>query len=380
MMGAYHQMGHDSTNLLSEPYLNMFRGAILSPVNCDKSQIISIIQDPNFTQMEMVFDPQLYFPNSNRGELPRWDYFPSDVDTADVSSIKWWQSTNKGLMKTLRRIKPNAVCSPAVVPRVYDGDYYSLNRDVADDLRNQLSNTSIQVLQTLIVRLSDLSARSRAEEIASIASASGIPRIFLVLYSDLDPRLELNKSDELRGAIRLIRFLEQSGICVLMGFVSSDVILWKAAGATNCATGKFFNIRRFTPSRFSEPPEGGGQISHWFEESMMAYIRESDLIRIRDANLLSVASSNNPFCQQILAQLENNPGKAWLGISWRQYLYWFADFENRYCLGQIDANNFLQSVENVWRNLEDNQILMEEPRNDGYWIRQWRRAIVEAFR
>jgi len=36
------------------------------------------------------------------------------------------------------------------------------------------------------------------------------------------------------------------------------MILWKAAGATNCASGKYFNLRRFTLSRLDEPEENGG--------------------------------------------------------------------------------------------------------------------------
>jgi hypothetical protein len=180
--------------------------------------------------------------------------------------------------------------------------------------------------------------------------------------------------------MRLVRFLTEAGMRVIVGYTSSDLVLWKYAGAQDCASGKFFNLRRFTPSRFTEPPEGGGQLPYWFEESMMAYLRESDLVRVRRANLLSNNSLTNPFGAQILDQLDNSPGTPWLGLSWRQYLYWFSDFEHRYSQGRIDVNMVLSNAENVWRQLDEQAILMEERQNDGIWLRQWRRAVLEAYR
>lgn len=114
--------------------------------------------------------------------------------------------------------------------------------------------------------------------------------------------------------MRLIRFLEDSGIRTLVGFASSDIVLWKTAGATDCASGKFFNLRRFTPSRLGppEPEGGGGQLSYWFEESLMGYLRESDLVRVQKANLLSPESTSNPCGLAILDHREKHEGVAWV--------------------------------------------------------------------
>ena len=225
-----------------------------------------------------------------------------------------------------------------------------------------------------------MTEEQRSAEIASIATSGTIDRIFLVFVSNTNPRRELSDTEEIIGALKLIRYLEQSGVRVLVGFSSNDLVLWKFAGAQDCASGKFFNLRRFTPSRFEPPPEGGGQVWYWFEESMMAYLRETDLDRIRRANLLSSASQTNPFSVKILDQIDNQPGVAWLGLSWRQYLYWFSDFEHRFSQGDIDANGFLTEVESVWVQLEEDGILMEESMINGSLVRPWRLAILEAFR
>ena len=378
-MATYHQMGHHSENLISDGNLCSYKGAVLSPVNIDEERMRVSIAHRRSDNFEMIFDPQLYFPSTDRGYLPEWSYFPSDVDTAEQSSIRWWRNIVNRLSGTIERLQPHAACSPAIVPRVYSNEYYMLNQQVASLLQERLARHGIEVLQTLIVSLSELSEERRSAEIASIATSSTVNRVYLVLIADLAPRYELQDTNGIKGAMKLIRYLSSAGVHILVSFSSSDQLLWKFSGAQDCATGKFFNLRRFTPSRFKEPSEGGGQIPYWFEESLMGYIRESDLERIRRKDLLSRASLSNPFSIQILEQMETAPGKPWLALSWRQYLYWFADFEFRFSRGEIDANSLLQETENRWGQLEEYRILLEERRNDGSWLRQWRRSLIEAF-
>jgi hypothetical protein len=379
-MPAYHQMGHDSRNLLAEPHLARFKGAILSPVNSPEAEVADIVHNPPTPDFEFIFDPQLYFPTTDRGALPNWSYFPSDVDTADQSSLDWWASVTRKIAECTARIGPHAVCSPAIVPRAFNLDYYAMCQQVTRLLQEAVAGQGAEILQTLLVRLADLATPTTAPEITSLITASDTRGVYLVMLTDTPPRRELSEVDSLKGAIRLIQFLEQSETRVLVGFASSDVVLWKAAGATSVATGKFFNLRRFTPSRWEPPPEGGGQVPYWFEESVMAFLRESDVARLRQAGCLSPASLSNPYAMDILAAIDAVPPQPWLGLSWRQYMYWFVDFEARIHTGRLDPSAHLASADGTWKHLDLNTILMEERSNDGTWVRAWRRVLAEAFR
>ena len=379
-MSVYHQMGHDSKNLLSEPSLATYFGAILSPVNYSLAQLQEQVASYGGSDFRTVFDPQLYFPNSVRGNLPAWKYFPSDVDTADQSNERWWESVIDRLVEELHEFKPQACCSPAIVPRAYSNQYYVQQDDIATKLMRGLEGTGIQVVKTVLARMGELAAKGRCEAIASVLSRSKIDEAYLVFLSDREPRRELNETEEIKGAMRLVRFLEDAGIRLIVGYVSSDILLWKSAGATACATGKFFNLRRFTPSRWDDAGGGGGQVPYWIEESMFAFLRAADVIRVKRAGHLSEASKANPHSQVILDKLEGPDEVAWLGDSWRHYMSWFADFERRYVSGEIDVRAALRSAEHVWLELEEADVLMEEPRNDGSWLRPWRRAVAEAFR
>ena len=377
-MAVYHQMGHDSENLLHHEHLERYRGAILSPLNYRpddvRNQAAEAAQRDGF---ELVFDPQLYYPSTERGCLRQWAYFPADIDTADLSSDSWWNGLIDKIVSSCAPLGVHSICSPVVVPRTYDDAYVARAVDVAARLNHALQGHSIRPIQTVVLGLADMATRDRALSVASIISRTEAERVYLVFVGATEPRRELADPEELKGAMRLVSELEASGLRTLIGFCSSELLLWKHAGASDCATGKFFNLRRFTKSRFEEPSAGGGQLPYWFEESLTAFLRESDVIRMRDNALLSGASLSNPFCQAILEKFANEPGAAWIALGWRQFMYWFADFEERCRSGEVEIPVLLKTVEDHWRRLDDLSVLLEEMRNDGSWVRQWRRAVIE---
>jgi len=128
--------------------------------------------------------------------------------------------------------------------------------------------------------------------------------------------------------------------------------------------------------------EGGGQLPYWFEESVLAFLRQGDLLRLKKENLLSESSLRNPFGTEILRQFEEagrakDAVRSWLGLSWRQYLYWFFDVESRISKGSSTSESLLRTADANWQKLDKAKILMEERPNDGTWIRIWLNALRE---
>jgi hypothetical protein len=109
----------------------------------------------------------------------------------------------------------------------------------------------------------------------------------------------------------------------------------------------------------------------------MAFLRQSDLQRIMPMELPNLHPSPNPFGAQILGQMGTDPERAWLALAWRQFMFWFADVENRLETGAVSATALLRNADSNWRTLDDADFIMEERRNDGGWIRPWRRALTE---
>jgi hypothetical protein len=127
---------------------------------------------------------------------------------------------------------------------------------------------------------------------------------------------------------------------------------------------------------------GGGQLPYWFEHGLIAFLREADIARLRKRGLgdfIGVGESNNNFANQILEQFVNEPAKPWLRLSWRQYLAWFAAVEKHLSEPGRDAllTSWLREAEKRWEQMEDAEVLLEESRNDGRWLRSWRQALSD---
>lgn len=375
-MPVYHQMGHQSDNLLLDSQLQSYAGAILSPVNYDLATMSKTVNRYRANgNPEAIFDSQIYYPRTEVEKLRSWSYFPNNFDTLDPTSDQWWIGISSALATNAQQVGATAVCSPAMVPKAFVPGYYSQIVKGAEILQDLAAPRGLETLQTVLVRLSDLTNQANLYSIASIVTRTKCTRVYLVLLSEVEPRRELQDVEELKAAMLFIHTLETAGVRVLVGFSSSDMILWKAAGATACATGKFWNLRRFTPSRWDPEEGGGGQLSYWMEEGLLACVRESDVLRLARANLLSEASTRNPFSHLILQAIEQ--GNAWVGLGWRHFLAWFADAEARIQSGTVTATELLRNADQTWETMEDRSILMEERRNDGRWVRYWRIALAE---
>ena len=305
-------------------------------------------------------------------------YFPSDADTADVAAVGWWDHLVGRLAELAVSLGCDAVCSPAHVPKTtFSDEYFASSVTVGNLLRSRLQGSSVRPIQTAIVGLNEVAAKDRALTIASVLTQTSADSIYLILVNDGEAcAREVSDSDKLKGAMRLIRTLEDAQLPVLVGYCSSEMVLWKAAGASSSATGKFFNLRRFTKSRFETPSDGGSQLAYCFEESLLAFLREPDLALLRNHDRLCNVFLTNPFSEQILNRLIAQPGKAWIALGWRQFMYWFADAEHRIANGSLDVRKLLAAAEKKWLALDDDELFMEEPRNNGEWIRSWRKALA----
>jgi len=383
-MSAYLQMGHDSENLVGVDGLQRFTGLVLSPVNRSVSELRrDVARFQQAGKFEIALDPQLYCPQSDRGQLPTHPYFPKDLDTADPASDAWWRRLIKRLAGEATLLNVDAVCSPTVLPKKSTPEYYTRCAQNHSALVAELGGTPIRPVMTICVTLKDLAEPGDALRIASIVTGHSPKSSYIVVEADTEPRRELADAANLLSLMVLVSALEKSGCRTLVSHCASEMILMKAAGASDCASGKYFNLRRFTRSRFDEVEEGGGgQLSYWFEHGLMAFLREADIARLRQRGLgdfIGLGESNNVFATQILEQFANEPGKPWLALSWRQYLAWFAAVEERLSQPGGDSllSGWLREAEKRWEQMEDTDVLLQERRNDGRWLRSWRQALSD---
>jgi len=64
-------------------------------------------------------------PRSNQGFLREWDYFPKDVDTADLSSVPWWDALNDAIAKTVAELKPRCGLFTSRHSKTFPDEYFA---------------------------------------------------------------------------------------------------------------------------------------------------------------------------------------------------------------------------------------------------------------
>ncbi|MHA1279694.1 MAG: hypothetical protein ACTSQ8_21025 [Candidatus Helarchaeota archaeon] len=383
-MTAYLQMGHNTENLVGEEDLEEFEGIILSPVNREPDKLSEDI--PIFRErgdFDIILDPQLYYPRGERENLTLQPYFPAVFDTADFSAPEGWNGVIDNLVAFSAELGIDAVISPVLMPRRFSVDFYDTCTEVSHNLYNRIPS-DIDTFTTCLVSLSELENGDHVKQIASILTRHDTDGFYIVVHTDIEPRREISDSDGLLNLMLLISLLGRSAP-VTVAYSSSDMILFKAAGATNCCTSKFFNLRRFTMSRFEEPPGGGGgQLPYWFSHNLLAFLREADIRRLQSNNyghLVGGSHSGSSSGVAVLNHLDDNPDEPWLGKSWRQYLSWFGKTEQDVTDDGLPlVREWLLTSERNWQDIEDEDILMDEPRNDGRWLRPWRQALRDFSR
>lgn len=388
-------MGHDSENLVSMDGLQAFDGVILSPVNREPREMRAHIEKFREARpLDVIFDPQLYFPKVGRGKLIAHPYFGSNTDTMDLASPEWWQNTITSLVDHCSDLRVDALCSPVGLPSNdrWSDNYYAQAVSNYDALIAAIPDGSdLRPLMSVVVKWEQLDSRDEAMRVASLITRRRVPdAVYLIVEADVEPRRELGDDQRMAALMTLISVLEGASCRVLVSHCCSEMPMLKAAGASHCSTGKFFNLRRFTRSRFEEAEEGGGrQIPYWFEHGLLAFLREADIRRIwqiKDLrDVIGSHSSANGFGVDILNLLNSTqnllPGEkrpAWLKLSWCQYLAWFAQTEQE--LSGTDRRqrvaNWLKSADDRWGEIEDMELLLDERRNNGSWVRAWRQALA----
>ncbi len=381
-MASYLQLGHDSWNLLEEADIGVYSGLVLSPVNDGPADVqvrLARLGDAR-DNLEVILDPQMYNPAVDKGKLDEWSYFPADFATADHGNAVWWTQCGHEIVDQGVQLEVDVVCSPALFPRAFSDDYYAMMVEVADATKRYADGHGLQTMLTAIVSLRDLTNPARAYEIASILSRSSCDRVYLTfLNEDVPPREPLREGAGLPTAVHLVRLLSAQRR-VHVAFASHDLILWKFAGAADISTGKYMNLRRFSPGRWKDEEPGGRQVAYWNEGPLLARLRNADVALLHRQGWFDGRDmSNNPSEARILEIIRSGAATPWLKLSWMQYLRWASNNEAAWHGNPAAAEAALEATDRNWSDVVDRRrILFQDRFNNGDHVRSWLNALREG--
>lgn len=374
-MSVFHQLGHQADNLISDPLIGKYDGVVLSPVDYDMSNTRRIIRQHCSGTFECIFDPQLYVVDSGRMRDSDWAYFPTDVDSADPSDDGWWNRLNDAISSTIENLDIGSVASPIVISKRFSPEYYWHCVRTGDSLKERLGS-SRNVLQSVMVDFKTVPTMDEINTIASVVSATRTDGLLMIFDFGTPGRIAVSDSTTLELAARLIKLLRQSGLRVVMAYCGSEMVLWRQAGCEHFATGKYWNLRRFAARRWAKKENGfvPNTAPLWFEPSLLGFLSNADVKRLSARGLLPDSSLNHPASKEILAQWDSDKPTAWKAHAWKQFMSWFREYDSNPHPGHASFDDYLASIEMSWAELRSENVLLEDPTNNGNWVRQWRLA------
>jgi hypothetical protein len=321
----------------------------------------------------------MYNPAFEKGKMDEWAYFSSDYATADQGDVNWWTQRGHEIVEQGAQLGVDAVCSPAFVPRLFTDAYYAFMVEVADEMKNHADGRGQETLLTAIVSLKELNNPARALSIASILSRSSCDRVYLMfLNEDVPARQPMNDEAGLPTAVHLVKLLAEV-MRIHVAFASHDLVLWKFAGATDISTGKYMNLRRFSPGRWKDEDSGGRQVAYWNEGPLLARLREADVAKLNRQGWFDDRTfESNPSGARILEIIRSGEKAAWLKLSWMQYLRWASNIESLWHGDAAAVETGLLAADHNWGLLSD--VLFQDRFNDGAHVRDWLNAIREGRR
>lgn len=381
-MGNYLQLGHESWNLLDHPDVGTFAGVVLSPVNDGPTDICARLGKVLETRsdLDIILDSQLYNPATQRGRLPEWEYYSADFETADRSDIRWWRRRIPEVVLEARRVNATTICSPAPIEARGTNDYFRFVVELGDEAAAAAADARLDCALTAVVPMDSLQDAKRALEVASILSSSGCDRIYLnFLPPDrVQQREPFLDQAALATAVHLVRLLSAEHR-VHVACTSHDAVLWLGAGAHDVSTGKYMNVRRFSPGRWVDE-QGRGRINaYWCDDKLLTLIRDQEVLRLdREGWFDGYDFSDNPTSEAILENLRGQTGEAWLRLSWIQYMRWFANTVER-VTSAAAAQADLQASILAWREVQRLRILFIDAFNDGEHAVAWANAFDDGM-
>lgn len=240
-MDFYIQMGHGMQEMTQELFKNWGQGTIIvSPVNIVPNRLEKFCEKIKKVNGNILFDPQLYFPEKYHKNLKQYDYWVCDMNENLGELIKKLTLLNS-------RIGTKEVILPSYTTSVIDERWISLQKKVVHEAAKNVESDDL--ILTVSLDKEVMKDAGELEKIVSMVEKLSVSGIYLVckhpdkLYLVDEPLWLLN----LMNLVTAIKRLNKK---VIVGYASHQMLCLAATKCDAIASGNFLNVRWFQKGRF----------------------------------------------------------------------------------------------------------------------------------
>jgi hypothetical protein len=259
MTRLLHQLGHRyqwSIDSLAQDSTG--DGCICAPRYMARTLVQKL---PAALRAQSLFDPQFFLPNSSRGKLATYPFFPQVV-AGGFSTTEWTDQMALQCARDCLSFQESCEFSAVVVPtRFREGMPTSFIEEqdrmfvvpflqAADEAQVRRS----KLLQLIVTDFMLKDAAYRTDLLNWATRYSEFAGVYLI-YHVHDRNKQITDTDFLMGLMGFVAALKEAGLLVMVGYANTEGALLACAGADVITMGSYENLRMFSHDAFDEPSE-----------------------------------------------------------------------------------------------------------------------------
>ncbi|MEW6172244.1 MAG: hypothetical protein AB1510_04150 [Bacillota bacterium] len=249
MTSLLHQLGHRyQWSLLSILEENSGDGVIVGPRYMGPETVSQI---PHTLRARSLFDPQFFLPNTARGKLQDYSFFP-DVLSGGYSTTDWNTGIALDCASRCLEFQRAFGFSALVIPtRFYEG----MPSEFIPNQENQfvipflqsIEGSRINLPVYLQLILTDQMLRDETYRTGILNWATSFPELdgIYLIYHVHNRQKQIGNIDFLMGLMNFIAALKNANMAVFVGYTNTESILLLCAGPDAVTMGSYENLRMF---------------------------------------------------------------------------------------------------------------------------------------
>lgn len=256
MTQLYHQLGYRykwSIHSLEDD--NAGDGLIIAPRYIKLEHVLGL---PIELRQRSFFDPQFFLPNSNRGSLSSYPFFPNVVANG-FSSAEWNQEMATGSAVECLQFQVDCDFKYLIIPTRFVAGMPSnfienqTNSFVSPFLEasSRLNSSKPLILQLILTDQMLKDDRFRSNILNWVTGINEISGVYLIYYNETRNK-QIVDIDFLLATLSFIHALKQADMVVALGYLNTESIPLLAANPDIITMGSYENLRMFNIRAFEE--------------------------------------------------------------------------------------------------------------------------------
>lgn len=260
MTRLYHQLGHRfQWSLASIRTDDTGEGVIVGPRYMAPAKVCDI---PTSLRRNSLFDPQFFLPNSARGKLPEYSFFPH-VLSGGFTTGEWTSEMARSCAESCLAFQSSHQFSAIVIPtRFYEGmpgNFVSSQEEqfvvpFLQSIEHSGLTGGPVYLQLILTDQMVKDEEYRADILNWITSYTELDGIYLI-YHVHNRQKQITDIDFLIGILQFVGALKHAGLSVVVGYTNTESVLLLSVGPDALTVGSYENLRMFNLRSFEEPAE-----------------------------------------------------------------------------------------------------------------------------